>query len=171
MGGLGRAAVGLALALCGFSAANGAANGAEPGGLGAGEAWARSISGTMEVTLNALDTSAAAQPGPPVLGRKGLSKRYHGALEAQAEGDMLTAGGTVKGSAAYVAVERVEGSLDGRSGSFALVHRGLMQGSQQVLLVTVVPDSGTGGLAGLRGVLQIERRDGQHHYRFDYTLP
>ncbi len=169
LGGIGRAAgcLALALALCGLSAASGA----EPGGLDAGQAWARSISGTMEVTLSALDPSVAAQPGSPVLGRKGLSKRYHGVLEALAEGEMLTAGGTVKGSAAYVAVERVVGALDGRSGSFALVHRGVMQGSQQVLLVSVVPDSGTGELAGLRGVLQIERRDGQHHYRFDYTLP
>lgn len=88
---------------------------------------------------------------------------------------MLAAVGAVKGSAAYVAVERVVGTLAGRSGSFALIHRGVMQGGQQALLVTVVPDSGTGQLAGLSGVLSgalsIERRDGQHHYRFDYTLP
>lgn len=126
----------------------------------------------MDVKLNVLETQVAAQPSPPTLGRRGLVKHYHGDLEAQAEGEMLTVAGTEKGSAAYVAVERVVGTLAGRSGSFALVHRGLMQrGQEESLLITVVPDSGTGALTGLNGVLRIERRDGQHHYRFDYTLP
>lgn len=163
-----KAAACLALALGGLPAVSGAASEA----LKAGQPWASSISGRLDVRLNALDTQVASPAATAALGRNGLVKRYHGELDAQAEGEMLTASGLVKGSAAYVAVERVVGTLGGRSGSFALVHRGVMQrGQPEALLITVVPDSGTGELAGLSGELRIERKDGQHHYRFDYTLP
>lgn len=106
------------------------------------------------------------------VGRFSLEKRYHGDLDAAARGEMLTAGTQVEGSAAYVAVERVEGSLGGHRGTFLLVHRGTMSGGDQHLSITVVPDSGTGDLAGLSGTFEVTiTEDGGHHYSFEHTLP
>jgi hypothetical protein len=84
---------------------------------------------------------------------------------------MLTAMSTVKGSAGYVAVERVTGSLHGKAGSFALQHSGTMAGGAQQLVITVVPDSGDGDLRGLEGKLSIEIADGKHSYVLEYLLP
>ena len=105
------------------------------------------------------------------LGRYSLDKQYHGDLEATAKGEMLTAGSDVKGSGAYVAVERVTGTLNGRKGSFVLVHKGTMGHGSMQLSVTVVPDSGTDRLTGLTGSLNIVIADGKHSYDFDYTIP
>jgi hypothetical protein len=119
--------------------------------------------------------SLAQQPYPDgiALGRYSLDKQYHGDLEATAHGEMLTAGGAVKGSAGYVAVERVEGTLAGRRGSFALQHLGQMSAAAgQQLTILVVPDSGTGELVGLQGKLEIEiAAGGAHSYQLEYTLP
>ena len=107
-----------------------------------------------------------------VLGRYSLDKQYHGDLQATAHGEMLTAGGPVKGSAGYSAVERVDGTLGGRRGSFALQHLGQMSTAGQQLTIVVVPDSGTGELAGLAGSMLIQiAPDGAHSYDFEYTLP
>jgi len=104
------------------------------------------------------------------LGRMQLDKQFHGDLEATSQGQMLTAG-TASGAAAYVAIERVTGRLHGRSGSFVLRHNGTMTGNSQQLTITVVPESGTGELAGLDGEMTITWVDGQHHYEFGYSLP
>lgn len=105
------------------------------------------------------------------LGRLSLDKRFHGALDARSQGEMLASGdGTQSG--AYVAIEKVDGSLDGRSGSFVLVHRAVMnQGTPENWSVDVVPDSGTGQLAGLHGSMKITITGGEHFYDFEYTLP
>lgn len=105
------------------------------------------------------------------VGRFLLDKRYHGDLDATAVGQMLAIRGAATGSAGYVAMERVTGTLAGRQGGFALQHRGVMTRGTPELLVTVVPDSGTGGLEGLAGSLQIEIAGGEHSYVFDYSLP
>ncbi|KAF1009379.1 MAG: hypothetical protein GAK28_00016 [Luteibacter sp.] len=107
------------------------------------------------------------------LGTLALDKHYHGDLDAAAKGHMLTAvSASVKGSAAYVAVERVDGTLHGRKGAFSLVHRGIMSGNSRELHVSIVPDSGEGGLQGIAGTLQIViDADGTHRYELDYTLP
>ncbi|MGH9591858.1 MAG: DUF3224 domain-containing protein, partial [Bryobacteraceae bacterium] len=86
-------------------------------------------------------------------------------------GQMLTAGTDVKGSAGYVAIERVTGTLQGRTGSFTLQHSGTMAHGALQLLITVVPDSGTGQLTGIAGTFNIQIADGKHSYVFDYTLP
>jgi hypothetical protein len=126
--------------------------------------------GTFDVTVSPLDPEDTAEGS--TVGRFALDKRYHGPLDAAAKGQMLTAGSAaVRGSAAYAAVERVTGTIDGRRGSFALVHRGVMGGGTEELLITVVPDSGSGALTGLAGTLSITIVDGQHHYDFAYTLP
>ena len=105
------------------------------------------------------------------LGRMAIDKQFQGDLEAVSKGEMLSAMTDVKGSAGYVALERVTGTLGGRSGSFVLQHSGTMTRGEAQLSVTVVPDSGTGQLAGLVGKLSIQITEGKHSYAFDYTLP
>jgi hypothetical protein len=108
----------------------------------------------------------------PKLGRFALDKQYHGDLEASAIGQMLTAGTEIKGSGAYVAIEKVSGTLKGRTGSFMLQHSGTMSGGHFQLNVIVVPDSGTGQLAGIAGKMNINiAADGKHYYDLEYTLP
>lgn len=105
------------------------------------------------------------------LGRMSIDKQFHGDLEATSRGEMLTAMSDVKGSAGYVAVERVTGTLHGRRGSFSLQHSGTMNRGTQSLTITVVPDSGTGELTGLLGKMKIIiASDGKHSYDFEYTL-
>jgi Protein of unknown function (DUF3224) len=105
------------------------------------------------------------------LGRMSLEKTFRGDLAGEGRGEMLTALTDVPGSAVYVAVERVTGTLHGRSGTFALSHRGTMTRGAQSLSIGVVPDSGTGELAGIEGDLAIEIRDRKHYYTLTYRLP
>jgi primosomal replication protein N len=113
--------------------------------------------------------------GDPTVGRMAVDKQYHGDLEATSKGQMLTASTNVNGSAGYVAIERVTGSLRTpsgiRSGSFTLQHSGTMTHGTFQLNVIVVPDSGTGQLAGLTGKMTGNVVEGKHSYEFDYTLP
>lgn len=104
------------------------------------------------------------------LGRMALDKRFEGDLQATGHGEMLTALTPVKGSAGYVAIERVTGRLHGRDGSFVLQHSGLMDQGAQQLVITVVPGSGTGALVGLSGSLRIRIAEGRHFYELEYTL-
>ena len=105
------------------------------------------------------------------LGRMSLDKQFHGDLEARSQGEMLSVG-TARDNGGYVAIERVTGTLHGRSGSFALQHNATMTAGVPYLNIVVVPGSGTGELAGLSGSMQIDiAPGGAHAYRFDYTLP
>ena len=104
------------------------------------------------------------------LGRFTLDKTFHGDLEATSKGQMLSAGTAVKTSAGYVAIERVTGRLHGRTGTFVLQHSGTMTRGVPGLVLTVVPDSGTGELEGLTGSMQIIREPGKHFYTFDYAI-
>lgn len=105
------------------------------------------------------------------IGRMTLEKQYHGELEASSRGQMLAAMGEVEGSGSYVALERVNGSLGGRRGTFALQHAGTMRRGVQSLSITVVPESGTGELAGLAGTMDIRiEPNGKHFYDFEYGL-
>jgi hypothetical protein len=121
--------------------------------------------GTFEVKLT---------PQPPEgdsnVGRMVLDKQFQGDLEASSRGQMLAFMSSVKGSAGYVAIERVVGTLHGRSGSFVLQHSGTMTRGVPGLSVTVVPDSGTDDLAGLTGRMTIQVDAGAHSYEFEYTL-
>lgn len=121
--------------------------------------------GTFEVKITPQDT------GDETLGRMSIAKQIHGDLEATSKGEMLTAMTSVKGSAGYVAVERVDGKLGGRSGTFVLQHSGTMTRGAPQLVIRVVPDSGTGELAGLAGTMTIDiAADGKHSYVLEYTL-
>lgn len=106
----------------------------------------------------------------PTLGRMTIDKQYHGDLEAASVGQMLTAGTNTKGSAGYVAMERVTGTLHGHTGSFTLQHTATMNRGVPQLSITVVPDSGTGQLTGLSGKMSVLIVEGKHRYDFEYTL-
>ncbi len=122
------------------------------------------VRGTFDVKLAPQPTDDAT------LGRMTIDKQFHGALVATSRGQMLTAGTDVKGSAGYVAIERVSGTLGGRTGTFVLQHSGTMTRGAPQLTITVVPDSGTGELAGLTGTMLIDVSNGAHAYDFAYTL-
>jgi hypothetical protein len=125
-------------------------------------------SGTFDVTMNPqppYDTAEGA-----TLGRVSINKQFHGDLEASSTVEMLSAMTEVKGSAGYVAIERVNGTLHGRPGSFVLQHAGTMTRGKAELTVSVVPDSGTADLKGIAGQMSIDIADGKHLYSFDYTL-
>jgi uncharacterized protein DUF3224 len=125
--------------------------------------------GTFEVKL--IPQAPDGKFEDPTLGRMTIEKQIHGDLEATSKGTMLTAGTDVKGSAGYVAIERVTGTLHGRTGTFVLQHTGTMNRGTYQLSITVVPDSGTGQLLGLTGKFNITIADGKHSYDFEYTLP
>ncbi len=125
--------------------------------------------GTFQVKL--LPLPMEGEPEGSTLGRMSIDKQITGDLVATTRGQMLSAFGEIKGSAGYVAIERVEGVLLGRAGSFVLQHTGTMSRGSPSLLVTVVPDSGTDALAGLAGEFKIVIADGQHRYEFAFTLP
>ncbi|KRA16287.1 DUF3224 domain-containing protein [Lysobacter sp. Root604] len=121
----------------------------------------------VEMIPQPADDAAAGR----YIGRMRLDKRYHGELDAGGQGQMLAFRSGVAGSAGYVAMERVEGRLAGRSGSFVLQHSAIMDRGTPALALRVVPDSGDDELSGLSGTMTIEIADGKHYYDFDYTLP
>jgi hypothetical protein len=125
--------------------------------------------GSFEVSVQPL--SNAEVSGDAMLGRFLLIKKFSGDLDAEARGQMLSAGTPTKGSAGYVAIDHVTGTLQGRKGSFFLQHSGVMNRGAATLSISVVPDSGTDDLAGLVGNLNINIVDGKHFYAFDYSLP
>jgi hypothetical protein len=129
-----------------------------------------SAAGTFEVKLTPQtpDNDPARKAN---VARMSLEKQFSGDLQATSTGEMLACGdGTTSG--AYVAIEKVSGTLAGHNGSFMLVHHALMiRGSSQAWTVTVVPDSGTDQLKGLSGTMKIVIEKGKHSYQFSYQLP
>ena len=123
--------------------------------------------GTFDVKLNPQVDDKASDP---MVGRMSIDKQFHGDLEGAGKGQMLAFSAEVKGSAGYVAMERVTGTLQGRKGAFVLQHTGTMNRGSLQLSVTVVPDSGADQLAGLAGKMTINIVDGKHLYEFEYTL-
>jgi hypothetical protein len=124
-------------------------------------------SGEFEVKM-VPQTADEKSPGAAV-GRFTLDKKFHGDLEATSKGEMLTVM-AVEGSAGYVAMEQVSGTLNGSKGTFALQHTGTMTRGAPQLSVTVVPDSGTDQLKGIAGKMTIKIDGAKHFYEFEYTL-
>ena len=124
--------------------------------------------GRFEVKLVPQATEGFDEGG--MLGRMTIDKVYTGDLEGTSKGQMLMAMASVKTSAAYVAVERVTGSVHGKRGTFAMHHTGIMNRGAPSLSVVVVPDSGTEELTGLSGTLNIIIEKGVHSYEFDYDI-
>ena len=127
------------------------------------------ISGTFNVHMDPLETTLPSGEGVQ-MARMRLDKTYQGDLDASSEGEMLSAVTDVPGSAGYVAIARVVGTLSGLSGSFVLQHYGSMREGEPYLKLEVVPDSGTGQLKGIRGQMGIRIEGGQHYYDFEYQL-
>jgi hypothetical protein len=125
--------------------------------------------GTFDVDLKPLGTDDKANGS--TLGRMSVDKQFHGDLDGVSKGEMMTAMTEVEGSAGYVAIERITGTLHGRSGSFVLQHGGVMTRGSPQLTILVVPDSATGELVGLTGRMAIVITDGHHSYDFQYSLP
>jgi uncharacterized protein DUF3224 len=125
--------------------------------------------GTFDVKIT--PQAPEERVGDPTIGRMSIDKQFHGDLAGTSLGQMLAAMTDVKDSAGYVAIERVKGTLKGRTGTFVLQHTGTMSRGVPGLVITVVPDSGTEQLAGLAGTMMINIVDGKHFYGFDYTLP
>jgi hypothetical protein len=125
--------------------------------------------GSFEVSLEPLSNAEVSNDA--MLGRLLLTKKFSGDLAASARGQMLSAGTATRGSAGYVAIDQVTGTLDGRKGSFMLQHSGSMQRGVPSLSIKVIPDSGTEELAGLTGTLSINVVDGRHFYDFLYSFP
>ena len=127
------------------------------------------IEGGFDVKRSAEPVHAA---GEGLLGRHALDKTYHGDLSGTGIGEMLSAGTTTPGSAGYVAIEKVTGRLGGRTGSFYLMHFGVMTRGDGSLRIEVIPDSGANDLVGLTGNMDIKiAAGGVHSYVFDYELP
>lgn len=107
-----------------------------------------------------------------ILGRNAIAKEFRGELAGTSRGEMLAYWSADTGSGAYVAIERFTGTVAGRTGSFLLAHKGIMdRGGGPPLDITVVPDSGDGELTGITGEMQIIMEGGRHDYVFEYTLP
>lgn len=124
--------------------------------------------GTFDVTVTPQPGAVAAESE---VGLMSIDKQFHGDIEGVSQGAMLAAMTSVSGSAGYVAIERVTGTLNGRRGSFVLQHRGIMNRGVQELSIAVIPDSGTDDLVGLAGAMTLIIADGMHSYDFEYTLP
>jgi len=126
------------------------------------------ISGKFDVSLEPMETYVKGLDGSN-LGRMSIDKVFHGELSAKSRGEMLNILTSVKGSAGYVAIEQVIGSLSDKKGSFVLQHYGIMSNESNNLILEVVPDSGAGELVGLSGQMIIRNDNGQHYYDFDYN--
>lgn len=132
---------------------------------------------TMQHASGTFEVKMAPQPATPgieaaALGRQTIDKRFHGDLDGSSLGEMVAVMSKETGSGAYVAMERVTGTLGGKRGSFVLMHSATMTRGVPAMAVSVVPDSGTDELAGLTGSLAIHiDAQGGHSYTFDYSLP
>ncbi len=124
--------------------------------------------GTFTITM--IPPPAGEGAGRLSVGRMFIDKHYSGDLTGTGQGEMLSAGNPAAGSASYVAIEHVTGTLNGRSGSFALQHAGTMHAGRSDLTIAIVPGSGTGDLFGIEGKLTLDIAGGQHAWQIDYTL-
>jgi hypothetical protein len=165
-----RAAAGVAgvLLSLGIGSARAQAGSPAPGATHRESVVTNHASRTFEVKVT---PQAPDENGESSVGRLSLDKQFHGDLEGTSKGQMLAVRSDVEGSAGYVAMERVTGTLAGRTGTFALQHYGIMNRGAPTLTISVVPDSGTGQLAGLAGTMTINIVEGKHLYELEYTLP
>jgi hypothetical protein len=128
----------------------------------------RTATGTFDVTLAPLPVENMSDADQ--IHRQSLGKTFHGDLRGTSKGQMLAAGTATRGSAVYVAVERVSATLGGKAGTFALHHTGIMNRGAPSLSIAVVPDSGTGELTGITGTMTIDIKEKTHYYTFSYDL-
>ena len=125
--------------------------------------------GTFKIDMKPLDGYAQGNKGIQ-MNRMSIDKSFDGDLSGASKGEMLSAMTPVKGSAGYVAIEQVDGDLNGKMGSFVLQHFGTMDHGSERLILEVLPDSGTSDLTGISGTMAITIEDGKHFYDFDYSI-
>jgi len=160
------ACLGLCLSVPGFTQSQPAVPNSSQANLSQKEAIVMNhAKGTFEVKLSPLTADS-----DPSLGRMSIDKQIHGDLEATTKGEMMSFMSSVKGSAGYVAMEKVSGTLAGHQGTFVLQHSATMTRGTPEMSITVVPDSGTDQLVGLTGKFTIIIADGKHSYDFEYSL-
>lgn len=128
----------------------------------------KTAKGTFEITMKSPPAGEGA--GRLAVGRMLIDKQYEGAFIGVGQGEMLSAGNPAAGSAGYVAIEHVTGTLGNLSGSFALQHAGVMYDGDSQLSISIVPGSSTGDLFGIEGTLKIDIVERKHFYQLDYTL-
>lgn len=104
------------------------------------------------------------------LSRARIDKVFHGTITGTSVAHMLACNTGVEKSAGYVAIERIHGTIDGREGTFCVLHIGVMDRGARGLTVRIVPDSGTGELRGIRGEMTLRIEDNKHHYRIEYAF-
>jgi len=121
--------------------------------------------GQFIVTITPQETA----PDAPVA-RMLLYKEFHGDLEAIAHGEMMAAHEPLTGAGVYVAIDRVAGTLHGKSGSFLIAHRGIRNADGQELSIVIVAGSGTGQLTGITGSVGIEIVGKEHFYSISYEM-
>ena len=126
-------------------------------------------SGTFDVKITPQPAAEHADGAP--IGRLTIDKQFRGDIDGTSKGVMLAASSAVKGSAGYVAIERVTATLAGRTGTFVLQHSGTMNRGAPGLIINVIPDSATDQLEGLTGSMAIDIANGKHSYVFDYEIP
>lgn len=126
--------------------------------------------GTFDVQMSPLE-SDFSMSAPAQFAHLRLTKTFQGDLTGTSEGQMMSVRHETEGGAGYVALEQVKAELSGRTGTFVLQHSGVMSAACAELVVQIVPDSGTGGLAGIQGNLSIDIKEGQHFYTLNYNLP
>jgi len=128
----------------------------------------------MHIATGTFDIKVTPIPPQDANARTGhltFTKVFHGQIDGTSTGDMLAVGSATSDKGAYVAIEWITGTLDGKAGSFALHHNGTKQGGEANMDINVVPGSGTGQLEGIAGKFEIRFEGKQHHYRFEYSLP
>ncbi len=124
--------------------------------------------GTFDITMQ--PSPAGEGAGRVSVGRMLIDKYYSGDLIGIGQGEMLSAGNPASGSAGYVAIEHVTGTLGSLSGSFALQHSGTMHAGASLLTIAIVPGSGTDDLTGIEGKLKIDMVGGKHTYELEYSI-
>jgi hypothetical protein len=102
--------------------------------------------------------------------RMSFHKTFTGPLEAKSVVSMMGMMNQEKMAGAYVALEKLEGSIDGKKGTFCLYHSSSTHGGKNLQSIQVVPESGTQELTGIRGSMEIDIHNGEHSYRFRYEL-
>ena len=127
------------------------------------------VSGEFQIQMETIEPYADGVDGIN-LGRMSIDKRFSGALSATSKGEMLSAMTATEGSAGYVAIEQVIGTLNGKKGSFVLQHFGTMNKGTDYLVLEVVPDSGADQLKTISGSMKIKLLDNKHYYEFEYKL-
>ncbi|MBI4904798.1 MAG: DUF3224 domain-containing protein [Acidobacteria bacterium] len=128
----------------------------------------KNVTGEFHVKLT---PQKPAEIEEPTLGRMAIDKRFEGPLTGQSKGMMTAFMTEVKGSAGYVAMEKVSGKLESREGTFVLQHSSTMERGAPKQNIIVVPDSATGALTGLSGSMVVRIEGGKHFYDFTYRLP